>query len=368
MACAYLALQRAGISVDEYIAYEIDKDAIATSTANVPIIQHCGDVFKADYSTIGNIDILMGGSPCTYWSILQHSGREVTASGAGWDLFQQYMRALHEVRPRYFIYENNHSMSDAVKQSITGAFGFEPVCINSSLVSAQNRRRYYWCGVLRNGKYEPLLSGQEPKDKGILLTDILEWGKKEKACGQPVCVAQRGRPKAVMNGKPVNKQMYEPRFDGKTNVLTTVAKDNMVLEPLYCGHCTHSAGRVDKLALGRLLKREYAVAESWDNDGLPLTGVSAVGGAGLPVVTVANGKAKLHGSWYPTKIPNGYYVVRNFTLTECKRLQTVPDGYKFPIGDTRAKKLLGNGWTVDVIAYLLGFVKADANAELDNRL
>lgn len=125
MACGMLALIESGIKVCRYIAYEIDKYAIKTSAHNFPFIEHKGNVFEADYSNVGNIDILLGGSPCQKWSCCQKKDREVEASGVGWELFSQYVRALHEVKPKYFIYENNKSMSKQIKRSITDAFIFE---------------------------------------------------------------------------------------------------------------------------------------------------------------------------------------------------------------------------------------------------
>ena len=140
MACGMLAMQAAGITVDRYVAFEIDKYAIQTSSHNFPMIEHRGDVFQADFTEFFGFDFLVGGSPCTSWSIAQKNGRETEASGIGWELFCQYVRALREAQPRYFIYENNKSMANAIRESITETFGFEPICINSALVSAQNRR------------------------------------------------------------------------------------------------------------------------------------------------------------------------------------------------------------------------------------
>ena len=176
MSCGYLALQKAGIPIDRYDAYEIDKYALQVSKHNFPdIIQH-GDVFNADFSIHKDVDILMGGSPCTYWSIAQKNNRETEASGMGWELFSQYVRALHEAKPKFFVYENNKSMSNAIRQSITETFGFEPILINSALVSAQNRQRLYWVGKLNSDNTYSKVDIVQPKDKGILLKDILNCG------------------------------------------------------------------------------------------------------------------------------------------------------------------------------------------------
>ena len=180
MACGMLAMQDAGITVDRYVAFEIDKYAVQTSSHNFPMIEHRGDVFQADFTEFRGFDFLVGGSPCTYWSIAQKNNRETEASGMGWELFSQYVRALHEAQPMFFIYENNKSMSNAIRESITQTFGFEPICINSALVSAQNRQRLYWVGKRNpDGTYSRVQVDQ-PEDRGILLRDVL--------CAESICM------------------------------------------------------------------------------------------------------------------------------------------------------------------------------------
>lgn len=176
MACGMLAFQRADVPVERYVAYEIDKYAIQVSTHNFPMIEQRGDVFKADFTEFEGFDAVVGGSPCTYWSIAQTKNRETEAHGIGWELFQQYVRAVREAKPRFFIYENNKSMAQAIKEEISNAFGFEPIMINSALVSAQNRQRYYWVGIRNeDGTYRkaPI---EQPEDLGILLKDVLDDG------------------------------------------------------------------------------------------------------------------------------------------------------------------------------------------------
>ena len=149
ISCGMIALERANVPVELYDAYEIDENAIKISEANYPQISHKGDVFKAEYKA-GEYDLLIGGSPCTYWSIAgagSNGNREKVSSGLGWELFSQYVRALHEVKPRCFLYENNESMSDAIKAEITKALGVEPVMIDSADFSAQKRKRYYWTNI-----------------------------------------------------------------------------------------------------------------------------------------------------------------------------------------------------------------------------
>lgn len=147
ISCGMVALERAGIHVEKYVAYEIDQNAMQVSRHNYPQIEQKGDVFKAEY-TEGEFDLLIGGSPCTYWSIAKAGyGRETTSSGVGFDLFMQYVRALREAKPRWFLYENNESMSDLIREEITKHLGVEPVMIDSADFSAQHRKRLYWTNI-----------------------------------------------------------------------------------------------------------------------------------------------------------------------------------------------------------------------------
>lgn len=174
-----VALERVGIEVEKYVAYEIEKSAIMISKKNYPNIEQCGDVYKADFTQYKGFDLLIGGSPCTHWSIAK-SGREVTSDGIGFDLFMQYVRAKEESGCKYFLYENNHSISQDIKDEITKKLGVYPIMINSALVSAQSRKRCYWTNIT---------NVKQPEDKGITLQDILQSGyaDREKA----LCLVRR---------------------------------------------------------------------------------------------------------------------------------------------------------------------------------
>ena len=163
ISCGMVALKRAGIEVNKYVAYEIEEDAITVSKFNHPEIEHRGDVFNAEYAE-GEFDLIIGGSPCTHWSIAKRGERETKASGIGWELFNQYARAIKEVKPKYFLYENNASMSDEIKECISKELGCEPITINSADFSAQNRIRYYWTNI----KIE------EWQPSNILFSDIMD--------------------------------------------------------------------------------------------------------------------------------------------------------------------------------------------------
>ena len=216
MSCGMIAMLNAGVKVDRYVAYEIDKYAIQTSKHNFPMIEHKGDVFTADFTEYEGFDFLIGGSPCTYWSIAQSPDkRETTASGLGWELFQQYVRALNEAKPKWFIYENNYSMSPEIRASITDTFGFDAELINSALVSAQNRQRLYWVGMRTDEGYKQVRVPQ-PKDKGILLKDILGGGTLTKKKDTPLSARQDGQ--LGESSLTRNKEIYplSTTTDGKS--------------------------------------------------------------------------------------------------------------------------------------------------------
>ena len=382
MACGMIAMNLAGVDVESYDAYEIDKYAVKTAQHNFPMIREHGDVFVADFTQYEGIDFMVGGSPCTYWSIAQTKNRETVASGIGWELFSQYVRALHEAKPKYFIYENNKSMSKEIRASIDKEFGFEAVCINSALVSAQNRQRLYWVGKRNaDGTYSKV-NVEQPDDRGILLRDILETGMpwQDKAynlttrcngaipsdtlkrhrhtmIAEPVCVAERGR---YIGDDGEVEQHLEARNDGKTNTLTTVQKDNQVAVPIRIGTIENDAKN------HKFDSQQYRV---YSPDGKSVTLCGNGGGLGAktglyavpvdcpnrkyPVYEVFGGLITIKDKQYPIKLTDGYYIIRKLSVTECMRLQTVPEWYEFPVSDSQAYKMLGNGWTCEVIAHLI---------------
>ena len=431
MACGMIAMQLSGVEVESYDAYEIDKYAIKTAQHNFPMIKEHGDVFDADFTQYEGVDFMVGGSPCTYWSIAQTKNRETVASGIGWELFSQYARALHEAKPKYFIYENNKSMSKEIRASIDKTFGFEAVCINSALVSAQNRQRLYWVGKRNaDGTYSKV-NVEQPEDKGILLRDILETGTpwQDKAynlttrcngaipsdtlkrhrhtmVAEPVCVAERGR---YIGDDGEVEQHLEARNDGKTNTLTTVQKDNQVAVPIRIGTiendaknhkfdsqqyrvyspdgkavtlCGNGGGLGAKTGLYAVpmrvreaTKRGYvdiepgecvdlAMPESKTRRGRAMRNKANClttscdfyeycGTLDMPIYQVRDGRITIKGETYPIKLRDGCYIIRKLTVRECMRLQTVPEWYEFPVSDSQAYKMLGNGWTCEVIAHLI---------------
>ena len=363
MACGMIAMQFAGMEVESYDAYEIDKYAIKTAQHNFPMIKEHGDVFEADFTQYEGVDFLIGGSPCTYWSIAQTKNRETVASGMGWELFSQYVRALHEAKPKYFIYENNKSMSKAIRASIDETFGFEAVLINSALVSAQSRQRLYWVGKRNDdGTYSKVLV-EQPEDRGILLRDILETGVcwRDKSYTLDANYYKGGNLTSLEKQSGNRLMAAEPLIttpDGKSFCITateykgsnpqqtlTKHRRTMVAEPVE-PRCVAQCGRYPenpKLRVAGLPTEQMFEARE--------------DGKTHQVYEVRNGLITIKGKQYPIKLKDGYYIIRKLTVRECMRLQTVPEWYEFPVSDSQAYKMLGNGWTVDVIAHILKGLK-----------
>jgi DNA (cytosine-5)-methyltransferase 3A len=461
MSCGLIAFTELGVPVDRYVAYEIDKYAIQTSKHNFPDVEHMGDVFKADFKQFEGFDMVIGGSPCTYWSIAQSADkREKKASGVGWELFSQFVRALKESKPKYFLYENNKSMSNEIRMSITETFGFEPICINSALVSAQNRQRLYWVGKRNSDGTYSKVDVDQPEDRGILLKDVLDssytslsekemdymvrdhqehrWSFCQKPAendksgclvanvckgvpynvvAEPVveCVSSRGvycdtgsRSKKSEAG---TEQHLEVRGGGKTNALTTVQKDNMaaigvsmqvagrkrqedgsfvrVPEARIDGKSTAltsvEARRLVAERVGALPRPNGELSKSqgmwiYNPNAKSVTLTANGGGMGsktglyaiqadnetnTPIYKVENGLIEINDKKYPIKLKDGCYVIRKLTVNECKRLQTVPDWYEFPVSNTQAYKMLGNGWTVSVIIHLLSSILKEENKNVE---
>ena len=166
ISCGMVALERAKIPVERYVAYEIEKNAIKMSKKNYPQIEHCGDVTTADFSQYAGFDLLVGGSPCQDLSVYK------TSSAEGWkgldgsksNLFYHYVRALKEIKPKYFLLENVASMENKWVDTISKELGVNPIEINSSLVCAAERKRLYWTNIPAIGELE---------NRHIMLKDIV---------------------------------------------------------------------------------------------------------------------------------------------------------------------------------------------------
>ena len=358
------------------------------------------------------IKLLIGGSPCTKWSVAQTKDRETQPnSGIGWELFENYKIALEKYKPDYFLYENNKSAAQAIKDEIakqlhvvepdlfTPDNGYRMTHINSALVSAQHRERFY---VTNFGDVD------QPQDRGILLKDILETGlpRYDKSpCidanyykggnfSRPNC--QSGR--RVMRFEPLNTTK-----DGKSQTIKAqyqrTNEDNIIVyagrtfgasgcaDPVSCcprgreksrtitaGYqtCSQRDLRMDIETDGFMGKQGviesipyYATPIEWDENGKPTKAISAADGKAYRVYEVKDGKITIKGKEYPIKLPDGFYIIRKLTVKECERLQTIPDWYEFPVSDSQAYKMIGNGWTIEVIKYLLSHIPNIQNEEIE---
>ena len=389
--------------------------------------------------------LLLGGSPCTHWSIAQTRNRETQPEGLGWELFRNYLIARERYGPDFYLYENNKSMAPAIRAQITAELGVEPILINSALVSAQSRQRLYWTNI----------PGVElPENRGLILLDVLESGlplhekgytlKANYSRASAVNALDGGHFPAPMAIEPVNVTA-----DGKAQCLrATYYKDgirNMVGNTIDRKTCVATPIRVCNINGGRQGNRIYstdakscAIKSQGGGMGghgqglyaipadkgvllrnilersveaktgrytvptacpaLRVTEATAKGYTDIlpgecvdltmpnsktrrgramrekanclttscqyyqycgtldrPIYEVRDGQITIKGQQYPIKLMDGYYIIRKLTVRECMRLQTVPEGFVFPVSDTQAYKMLGNGWTVDVIAHILSY-------------
>jgi len=290
MSCGQIALNRVGIEYDNYFASEIDKHAIKVTQTNYPNTIQLGDVREIKAENLPIIDLLIGGSPCQGFSF---SGKQLNFDDPRSKLFFEFVRLVKELKPKYWLLENV-VMKKEFEQIISEHLGVQPIKINSSLVSAQNRERLYWANF----------EIAQPTDKGINLIDILETDE----LINPSAIGGRRLNKATILGRRLNERGVRDDYNkdvpitqclevratntNKSNCLTTVEKDNVLTT----------------MPIGR------------------------------------------HKDAFKNKLPFRYY-----TLKEYCRLQTVPENYFTDIvSESQAKKMLGNGWTVDVIAHIFG--------------
>ena len=341
--------------------------------------------------------LLIGGSPCTHWSIAQTKNRETEASGIGWELFLNYRIARDKYQPDFFLYENNKSRSPAIRAQITAELGVEPVLINSALVSAQNRQRLYWAGKRNpDGTYRQV-PVELPEDRGLLLRDILETGIawQEKSYCITATEYKGSNPQQTLS-KHRRTMVAEPvRIGTIENDAKTQAFDSQqyrVYSPdgksvTLCGNGGGLGAKtglyatpVDTDADGILhLGSLYGQHSRWgvfakDGKCPTITASMGMGGGHVPMVPtrtdeeghcqknpttakqiyeVRDGKISIGNTWHPIKLRDGFYIIRKLTVRECMRLQTVPETYAFPVSPSQAYKMLGNGWTVDVIAHIM---------------
>ena len=399
MSCGQIALDQLGIPVETYYASEIDKYAIQVTQANYPNTIQVGDVCNLNSKDFADVDLIMGGSPCQGFSF---AGKQLAFDDPRSALFFEFIRLLKAIKPRYFLLENvrmKKEFLDIISQEVSKcypemAFGIEPILINSSLLSAQSRQRYYWTNI-------PNI--QQPEDRGIVLRDILENDvgnelsdkaivDKPKQVGMasdikghdilrrvyspegksPTLNSMGGgnrEPKVAIVNKKVNLKKYNdeiainPRnFGGKGYVgtdeksvaLTQPSGNNATLvrvkeeeEPkVAVSSKRHEI--IEKNLGDRITDETLIIGSSQKNAYLgkdkssSLTEAMGKGGGHVPMVRGKDSVAV-----------NEDLTWRKLSCLECERLQTVPDNYTNHVSNTQRYKMLGNGWTVEVIKHIL---------------
>ena len=281
MSCGMIALDRLGIKVDNYYASEIDKYAMQVSAANYPEIIQVGDITKLDL--LPKIDLVMGGSPCQGFSF---AGKQLAFDDPRSALFFEFHKAISYLQPKYFLLENVR-MKKEYLDIISEYMGVEPIFINSSLVSAQSRQRYYWTNIP---------NVEQPEDKNIMLKTILEEDAVEPMLSN------------IYGGFGEKK----PRIHTDKSVTIRTASGGGHIPSVY--------------KKSHVTKAQYyksSMANFKANNGFRATGIY-------------------------TKDS-----IRKLTPLECERLQTVPDNYTNHVSNTQRYKMLGNGWTIEVIAHIL---------------
>ena len=360
MSCGRIALDRLGIKVDNYYASEIDKYAMQVSAANYPDIIQVGDVTELDTSTLPNIDLVMGGSPCQGFSF---AGKQLAFDDPRSALFFEFVRCVKELKPKYFLLENVR-MKKEYLDIISEQMGVEPIMINSALVSAQNRVRYYWTNI-------PGI--EQPEQRGIVLRDILEDGfdserdksycidanyykgasveQYKKKCRRQLVYQEETHdtPKQVgiavdIKGHDQIKRVYSE--DGKSSTLTTCGGGHR--EPKV---------KVDVRAMTEVRTPEanqirYEHKRKTGKDWSPRHMRHLVERDDEKMNTLTGALTKQH-ILQITRDPEQEVYWRKLTPVECERLQTVPDNYTNHVSNTQRYKMLGNGWTIEVITHIL---------------
>lgn len=393
MSCGQQALERSGIKVDNYFASEIDKYAIQVTMANYPNTIQLGSVTEVDGYSLPKIDLLIGGSPCQSFSFagkrkgmatkceteiltLEHY-LELKADGYEFEgqsyLFWEFMRLLNEVKPRYFLLENV-MMGEKWEKVLSKAIGVKPIEINSALVSAQNRRRLYWTNIGMQpaglfGDLESII--KQPKDKKILLKDILESDVDEKYfISQKMIDGFLAHNKRHIEEKNQTGFNWKPtRGNKKANCLRAnaalCATDNSIIVHNTMprsstsgkggtGHLSRIDGKTYCLDTENTnaveIKKVIQLSQNNKSNGgtqpyqqdriYDINGISPALQAQL-----SNGSTMINTSR-----------IRRLTPIECERLQTVKDNYTNHVSDSQRYKMLGNGWTIDVIAHIFSYI------------
>ena len=316
-----VALEKAGISVDKYYASEVDKFAIDVTQKNHPNTIQLGDVTKwrewdIDWSSI---DLVIGGSPCQGFSF---AGKQLNFDDDRSKLFFEFVDICNRVidyNPKMKFLLENVKMKKEYQDVISSYMGIEPIQINSSLVSAQNRVRLYWTNI------QPV---EQPEDKGIVLADIILSDVDEKYYLTDKAIDYMDR---LRNGKP-RWEYHKNPIDGKAACLTANMYKGVPYGVLKLSTCDQVATL--SIKGNDSIKRVYGKMGK------------------SPYLTTMGG-----GHREPKVFDDLKMVARKLTPIECERLQTFPDNYTEGVSNSQRYKALGNSWTVDVIAHIFKNLK-----------
>jgi DNA (cytosine-5)-methyltransferase 1 len=358
MSCGQQALDRNGIKVDNYFASEIDKYAITVTMANYPKTKQLGSVVDVDGYSLPKIDLLIGGSPCQSFSFagkrkgmatkdeqeiltldhyLQLKSEGFEFEGQSY-LFWEYMRLMYECKPKYFLLENV-MMGEKWEKILSKAIGVNPIMINSSLLSAQNRQRLYWTniGLEPAGLFGyPQSTIEQPKDKGILLKDVLESEVDEKYYLSDKMIAGFKKHTEIHNEKGTGFG-WKPT-DG--NKKAACLRANAALCPTDNTIIVYNNKRLNETLANNKIENNCLI-DSYNqtiHTDKSITISTRVSAANCTHVYKES-------------------IIRKLTPIECERLQTVKDNYTNHVSDSQRYKMLGNGWTVDVIRHILNYMK-----------
>lgn len=323
MSCGQLALKKLGIDPGLYIASEVDESAIKVTNKNFPETKQVGDVTKVDGKSLPKVDLLVGGSPCQGFSF---AGNQLNFQHPESKLFFEYARLLKECNPRFFLLENV-VMKKEYEDIISGILGVKPILINSNLLSAQNRKRLYWTNIE---------GVEQPENKNTGWGAVKQSGEKTHKHFYTHKAMQWLASESIKKGRPL-----------------TIHRNDEKMQMLEANHHKKYSSQ-----------RFFAVAD--DDPGLdqakfPVYGVNKTEPGELNIrfrngTLVATKDGKDHEITRKGDLPSGAFALRYVTPIECERLQTVPEGYTSCVSDTQRYRMLGNGWTVDVVKHILSYM------------
>jgi DNA-cytosine methyltransferase len=358
MSCGQIALERAGIKYDKYFASEIDKHAIKVTMANYPNTIQIGSVTEVKAENLPKIDLLIGGSPCQGFSF---AGKQLNFEDPRSKLFFEFVRLLRECKPKYFLLENV-KMKKEYQDVITEHLGVEPIEINSALVSAQNRKRLYWTNI-------PEVT--QPEDREVMLKDIVhEYVDAIEFEELAEYIVPFDKTLQILDKEVQRGKVRYFRKDSQANRVYYIHDKAVTL----CGEAGGGAAKMGQYLFGHTKKnsqgnRVYAEEEKSACLNASSGGTAGAGNILFGCITPdrinkgQNGQRFNEGKKFYTLtaqdkhgvLIEGY--IRKLTPIECERLQTVPDNYTDCVSNTQRYKMLGNGFTVDVIAHILRGIK-----------